>query len=438
MKGDSRPIILVADDVRENLVYLIGILGTADYDVVVAENGKRARDLVEREGVHPDLFLLDIMMPEMDGLTLCRHLRTKPSFAETPVIFVTAKEASEDVVAGFEAGAQDYVTRPFNPRELLARIRTQLKLFHALRDNKRLRQRLELHIRNTPLGVIEWHPDCRIAQWNPAAERIFGYRAAEVVGRFGNEILAPPGRETHPSNICNRLVEGDGEHHRVQENRNKDGDLLFCEWYNTPLANEHGEVIGIASLVADVTERLKAERALREARDKAEWLARIDPLTEMNNRRSFFDLAESELKLSHRHHHPLSVVMIDIDHFKMINDVNGHAAGDEALRKLAALIRETLRQSDVSGRMGGEEFALLLPETDLIGAQAMVERLRERIENSPIHTTAGDLTLTISAGITELRNRDHDISAPLSRADGILLRAKRSGRNRVLVDEDEP
>jgi diguanylate cyclase (GGDEF)-like protein len=160
-------------------------------------------------------------------------------------------------------------------------------------------------------------------------------------------------------------------------------------------------------------------------------LAITDELTSVHNRRHLFTLAEREVATARRYGRPVSAIMFDIDNFKRINDSHGHAVGDEVLRSVAARCSEVIRDVDVLGRYGGEEFAVLLPETPLQGAVETAERLRAAIGDRGISTSVGDVAVTISAGAAELSPETVDVHALLDRADAAMLFAKRLGRNRV-------
>jgi diguanylate cyclase (GGDEF)-like protein len=178
--------------------------------------------------------------------------------------------------------------------------------------------------------------------------------------------------------------------------------------------------------VNDVTEQKVLEERLRE-------LATKDELTGLCNRRNFIELAEIELSRSRRKSAPTSLTMLDIDHFKLVNDHFGHAVGDRALVEIARAMKETLRVSDISARLGGEEFVVLLPETNMEGALAVTERLRERVGRAEIPVGDGRLAkITVSAGIAELLPTE-GLDALLKRADDALYLAKERGRNRTVV-----
>jgi diguanylate cyclase (GGDEF)-like protein len=179
-----------------------------------------------------------------------------------------------------------------------------------------------------------------------------------------------------------------------------------------------------------------ASLAIENARlfEETQQLASTDELTRTHNRRHFFTLGESELNRARRYGHPLAAIMLDIDHFKKVNDTYGHATGDDVLRAVAARCRTTLRTVDVLGRYGGEEFAILLPEAEWPAAHRAAERLRQCVAEAPIATARGALNITLSLGIAILSDDMPDLVALLNRADTALYRAKAEGRNRIAIN----
>ncbi len=189
--------------------------------------------------------------------------------------------------------------------------------------------------------------------------------------------------------------------------------------------NAKGEIAGVFAAARDITERKKLESEL-------ERQAHIDVLTDLNNRRHFMELAEQELARSRRHNAPLSLLMMDLDNFKMVNDTYGHDVGDTVLQQLSEVCRLTFRGIDIVGRLGGEEFAALLPETNLEQAMEVAERLRQAVESSGARAEDGSLIhFTVSVGVTSFEATDHRIGPVLKRADAALYKAKNAGRNRV-------
>lgn len=184
-------------------------------------------------------------------------------------------------------------------------------------------------------------------------------------------------------------------------------------------------------IATDITERKKVEEELQAAKEKAEALARIDELTGLNNRRAFFHDGEQLLKQSRRFAHPLCLIMLDVDLFKQINDSYGHTAGDAVLESIADILKQNVREVDVLGRLGGEEFAVILPEIALSDAMTLAERLRAEIEKTRINSTKGEIRSTASLGLAALTQETTSLESLISQADDALYQAKNNGRNRI-------
>ncbi|VAX07467.1 GGDEF domain protein [hydrothermal vent metagenome] len=182
-------------------------------------------------------------------------------------------------------------------------------------------------------------------------------------------------------------------------------------------------------IATDITERKQTEDDLKQAKEIAEQLARTDELTSLNNRRAFFELGEKAFQHARRFNSNLSLIMLDLDYFKKINDHHGHAAGDKVLQTLGGLLKQSNREIDIIGRLGGEEFALILPETDLPGAIELAERLRQNVSGLLVKLGNTDIKFTISIGIAELQAENKTLDDLLLQADNALYTAKRNGRN---------
>ncbi|MFB2705010.1 GGDEF domain-containing protein [Marinobacter shengliensis] len=212
-------------------------------------------------------------------------------------------------------------------------------------------------------------------------------------------------------------------------------EYMFQNLTISPLTGTNGEVDKICLLIYDVTEFASSKRALERANEQLAKLSMTDRLTGLLNRGTWENLVDAEYERYRRYGQATSLVMFDIDHFKPVNDNYGHLAGDEVIRHTAQTTRNNIRQSDSAGRYGGEEFGIILPETDAENARLICERIRESIEKSAVETSAGNITYTISMGIAQLTEEPENYMQWMQKADEALYAAKESGRNRVVVAE---
>nr|BBJ04610.1 diguanylate cyclase [Marinobacter nauticus] len=212
-------------------------------------------------------------------------------------------------------------------------------------------------------------------------------------------------------------------------------EYMFQNLTISPLTGTNGEVDKICLLIYDVTEFASSKRALERANEQLAKLSMTDRLTGLLNRGTWENLVDAEYERYRRYGQATSLVMFDIDHFKPVNDNYGHLAGDEVIRHTAQTTRNNIRQSDSAGRYGGEEFGIILPETDAENARIICERIRESIEKSTVETSAGNITYTISMGIAQLTDEPENYMQWMQKADEALYSAKESGRNKVVVGE---
>jgi diguanylate cyclase (GGDEF)-like protein len=306
---------LVADDDRVTTAILEHALNGWGIATEVAHDGAEAWAALR--AAPAQLVIADWIMPGLDGIELCQRIRQEPALATTYVILLTAKTARVDLVAGLDAGADDYMTKPIDTEELRARVQV-------------------------------------------------GVRVATLQRRLAEQVAE-----------------------------------------------------------------------LQAARDHLAHIAITDVLTDLHSRRGWFEAAASEFSRRRRYHRDVSLLVIDLDYFKRVNDTFGHDAGDRLLQTFGALLRVECRQSDLVGRIGGEEFAVLLPETAIGAARQLAERITAACRAMTVATDAGDVRCTCSIGVSEVRADDLSIDDAMRRADVALYEAKRNGRDRCRADAVE-
>jgi two-component system, cell cycle response regulator len=446
--------VLVVDDVEPNVRLLEAKLQHEYYTVLTANSGETA---IARAHVdNPDVILLDVMMPGLDGYETCKRLKEDPATRHIPVVMVTALDQREDRLRGLEVGADDFLSKPIDDVTLLARVKS-LARFKAAADELRLREAA-----GRRMGVIEgtvsreMGTNARILILEGDQRRAARIkRALEVEQRpmlmQDSNSLGPMGQTTVELMIISASAETfDGlrlaAHVRGQEGTRHIPILAIVEPDEKHRALKALEVgvndfiyrpIDDEELLARTRTLVKRKRQmeqLRAAVDSSMELAVTDQLTGLHNRRYMESQLKSHLSRSSRGGPPVSVLIADIDHFKRVNDLFGHDAGDDVIREFAARLASNFRPRDLACRFGGEEFVVIMPETNVHDAVAIAERLRASIEESPfvIGLARDRLEVTCSVGVALAGPNEHDADQVLKRADEALYEAKRTGRNRVI------
>jgi diguanylate cyclase (GGDEF)-like protein/PAS domain S-box-containing protein len=282
-------------------------------------------------------------------------------------------------------------------------------------------QRLNMHFQQTPLAVIEWDADFRVLDWNPSAETIFGYSKAEAIGRHAMDLIVPKSAEDHVAEVWSELVRQGGGFRSSNENVTKAGKTIICEWYNTPLVDDNGRVIGVASLAQDITEQRQAEQRLNH-------LAYYDALTNLPNRSLFQDRLGQAIATASRHQKLVGVMLMDLDRFKVINDTLGHEIGNALLQAVAGRLKHCLRESDTVARLGGDEFAIAL--TDIATIEDVVQIAQKILDEfvAPFAVDGKELFVSASIGITLYPFDGSDPSLLLRNTDSAMYHAKDKGR----------
>jgi len=444
--------VLVVDDVIANVRLLEAKLQAEYFEVVTAFNGLDALEAVAR--VKPDIVLLDVMMPGIDGIEVCARIKANPATAHIPVIMVTALDQPEDRVKGLKAGADDFLTKPVNDLAMFSRLRSLIRL-KMLTDE--LRQRAEA---GTATGVIpkllidnNVHGrvlcvDSRESSRERTKQALEGLHDVEFCEPFDAQVRTVSA-DPYDLIVVSMGTDSFDGLRLVSQLRSADATrqtpiLVIVDATDQNLllrALDMGvndyliRPVDKQELVARVNTQVKRWRFTEQLRLSVKAsieMAVTDALTGLYNRR-YLETHLSHLTVDHINRgRPLSLLAIDADHFKAINDTHGHDAGDAVLKELANRIRASTRGIDLCCRTGGEEFILVLPGADMKLASTVAERLRKAIGGRPfVIGNAKSITVTVSIGVSMLQGLQDTQSSLIKRADEALYVAKRAGRNRV-------
>ncbi|QCG87817.1 diguanylate cyclase [Azospirillum sp. TSH100] len=432
-------ILLVEDDDADARLVIRSLTPYARRSSVArATSLKEARAWLLRNAC--DVVLLDLSLPDSFGLeTVTRLHADAPSL---PLVVLTGYDDEDFALEILAHGAQDYLVKGQTDGPLMWRAVQHAIARKRLEEELRLsEERLQGIIGLAQDAILTTDANLEITLFNRAAENLFGYEAADILGRPLSLLIPERFRPDHDAHIAgfsaSEVQAQVMTNRREVEGLTADGREFPAEVSIAKLHHAHGLLF--TAVIRDVSERKRVESELRR-------MATTDPLTGLNNRRRFMELAEIEMARLRRYGRPVSVLMLDIDRFKVINDTHGHAVGDQALVWLAEICRSELRNTDHIGRLGGEEFAIILPETPLASAAEVAERLRQRLALADVplrhddpskglyqdHGHAG-LRMTVSIGVGMCGEEDASIERALGRADRALYEAKVAGRNRVVV-----
>jgi two-component system cell cycle response regulator len=447
--------ILVVDDIEANVRLLQAKLQAEYYDVLTANDGVTALAIAAAE--KPDIVLLDVMMPGMDGFQVCRRLKDDPETRHIPVVLVTALDGRGDRITGLESGADEFLTKPIDDIMLFARVKSLTRLKLVIDE---LRQR---EASGRRMGVIAG--------------------AAARLGGSGGRVLIVDDHERQAQRIAAELaidhrpvIESDPEKAHltargpvdliiVNTTAKEFDGLRFAAQLRSDEATRHLPILGVIDpddrprlvkaldiglndvltrpidpqeLSARVKSQVRGKRYtdfLRNNLDHSLELAVTDQLTGLHNRRYMTGQLGALVNRAVRGGDPVACLMVDIDHFKKINDSFGHDVGDEVLREFAVRLASNVRAVDLPCRYGGEEFVVIMPGTQLADAQKIAERIRLHVAGSPfrVPTVSEPLTVTISIGVAATAGEGDGAEALLKRADEAVYAAKAGGRNMVIA-----
>lgn len=450
--------VLVVDDIPANVKLLEAKLSAEYFGVVTATNGREAIALCERGEV--DIVLLDVMMPGMNGFEVCRRLKGAPSTAHIPVVIVTTLDQPRDRLQGLDAGADDFLTKPLDDTALFARVRSLARL-KAMTDE--LRSRAVASVRlgiadplataaaetglNGRILLVEDRPN--VADRLQSA--LSAFHAVEIEADAQQAVMRAAEGEFDAVVVSLGLSGQDGlrlcSQLRSLERTRNISVLLMGETEDRERILRGLEIgahdflvrpIDRNELLARVRTQVRRKRFTERLRDSVQSsmeMAVMDQLTGLHNRRFMDNRLSVMFDESALRARSLSLLVLDIDHFKSVNDSWGHDAGDEVLREFADRVRACTRGIDLVARMGGEEVVVVLPDTGRDAAYRVAERIRERVESAPfaVQNNTRDIKVTVSVGVSNRRAGDISSAEMMKRADDALYRAKAGGRNRVIV-----
>jgi len=450
--------VLIVDDIPTNVRLLEARLSAEYFEVLTASSGLEALRICAGEDV--DIVLLDVMMPGMDGFEVCRRLKSDAHTSHIPVLMVTALDQPSDRVRGLEVGADDFLTKPVDDVQLMARVKSLVRL-KALTDELRARaitgQEIAIEDAMRAMASIDSEGGRLLIIDTDArhAERLRAFLAptnrVDVLTSPADAALAVSGGDYELALVSMSLADFDPlrvcSQMRTAETTRTLPIILVAEEDDRPRV-VRGLDLGVNDfimrpverneLLARVRTQIRRQRyavELRQSVTNTLALAVTDELTGLYNRRYFDRHLSLMLEKAQQQDRDMAVMLIDMDFFKSVNDTHGHDTGDSVLREFANRLRRNIRGVDLACRFGGEEFVVLMPDTDFQQAQSVAERVRAAVAEKGFDAGGGrPLAVTVSVGVAL---NEHDSDTPevmLKRADVALYRAKREGRNRVVFD----
>ncbi len=463
--------ILVIDDDHNNRRLLQETLSVHGYEVVSAEGGEEGFRKIREE--RPALVITDVLMSGMDGFHLLREIRRDDGLKDIPVIFYTGTYLDqEDQNLAREIGVSRYLLKPTLPSEIVKVVRDVLeeknrnkpagpspaaleepvflKLYNERLVNKLKTKNVEIERARIFLahimesigdGVVVIGRDYTIIQVNSAAAVSLGVEKSEIVGRKCYELIHRRSSPCQAPDIVCPLpaVLETGETTTVLHTHlDSAGNEQYIEITASPVKDSDGRTFGMVETYRNIMEKkiddelVNLVKKLNETQMHLRLMSITDELTGLRNRRYIMERLEEEFQRARRSGRPLSLMMLDIDHFKQVNDLNGHLFGDIVLRVVSMRIKSHLRRHDLVGRVGGEEFLVVSPDSALDDTIMVAERIRKVVNDEAICDGVREVSVALSAGVTMMRENDTSVDILFSRADTALYKAKEEGRNRVV------
>lgn len=400
---------LVVDDSKTARAMIRSIFDAMLFEVHEAENGTDALELLRK---YPDIKVatFDYEMPDMNGSELAERVRQN-FYNDHLIIFGITSHTEEEIRARFlMSGISDYLTKPLLKEEFSKRLLHHMKLMEQYDNIKGYVDTVDKYVISSIMNEKEI-----LKYTSEALCTIAGYSKTELIGQSHNLLWHPDNAESIKQEMDKTLQKGATWQGEIKL-RKKDGSLFWVSAIIDPVRDAENNVTEYRTILQDITDRKKVET-----------ISSLDPLTQIYNRLKLDEVFKQEIYRARRYEETLSVIILDIDHFKSVNDTFGHQTGDYVLTEISAILKTHLRESDTLGRWGGEEFLIIVPGTDLQGAMALSEKLRESVQMHHFKTVGQQ---TGSFGVAQFSEGDTKESL-IGRADTAMYVAKNNGRNRV-------
>ena len=427
--------ILVVDDSQISRKAIMGDLAPLDAEFFESPDGRHG--IISALKVKPDLITLDVEMPKMNGFEVCRQLRNNKSTQKIPIVMVTSRASKSELEKGFQAGVAEYFVKPFAKGELFDYVS---RLFTGREAEKYGKAVIGCSSRDSE-NII------RLALEKNGFNCECHSNASELLGAMDEEadilILDEDLQGMNPLELVNLIRnQKEFEHIPIMYLTDKGDPLKLVKALDMGANDYLQKPFWDRELIARINTQVKTKQLYDEVQSQKkilEAMAMTDKLTGLYNRHFLEEVMDKEFAHSQRHNHPLSLAIIDVDHFKKLNDTHGHQNGDVVLEHLGKLMQNSFRVGDIKARYGGEEFIVLMPETFLEKARTKMESFRQVVERASVPSLCGkfQLQFTISAGMAGTESSIQKKEDLLKFADDCLYRSKEEGRNRVTCYHNE-
>ena len=402
----KKPNIFIVEDNLLNTAILKDILREKDYLINSAADAKEALEKIQ--DLQPDIILLDIVLPGMNGFELCKKFKNNYKTKEVPIIFISSLAENNNIAKGFAAGGIDYISKPFKKEIVLARIETQIKLYRTKKKLQEKNEKQNILLENIDTQIWYLEDIKTYGKVNKAHAEFLGLEPEELQGKCYYNFF-----HEEEKAVC---IEGNKkafmEMKKVESEewvRNHQGEKRLLKITKTPKLDKNNNVEYVVASAEDITERKKEQQRIK-------YLSFHDELTGLYNRRYF----ENEInRLNDARTLPISIIVADLDNLKFINDNYGHIEGDKYIIKAADILSNIFRSEDIIARIGGDEFAVILPDTTSEVAAGIVERIKEEFDNCNDYKS-----FAISIGYASKKNYSLSLEEIFIQADKEMYRDK--------------